>query len=113
MNFDYGASSIQSAVRRQSLVPLVAFRPWVNLGKIRRDTMSIAHIYAGANVHRDVGCDVDRDVARSGLQIGIQAFAAGITSFTVIPPALVSARAEGPVKLDTATARLCVNVSLG
>ena len=58
--------------------------------------MSVAHIDAGTHVNRYVGGNIDRDVACARLQIGIVTLSTPVfTSFTVIPPAPVSARAEG------------------
>ena len=86
----------------------------VNIRKIGRDAMPVAHVDAGTHIDRHIGGNIDRDVARARFQIGIAALAAGVHQLHGDPARAGFRRRRGhAVELDAAAACLRVNVSLG
>src|ERR1700758_3528746 len=72
MHLQRRSASVQLAVGMQSLwPPIAAFAAHMDLGEIRSDAMSIAHIHAGTKVETNLGGNVNRDVSGSGFEIGI------------------------------------------
>ena len=91
-----------------------AFAADVDVGEIRRDAVSVAHIDAGTHIDGHIRRKVDRDVARARLQVRIVPLSPRIHQLHCdAARAGFRLRRRHAVQLDPAAPGLGVNVSLG
>src|SRR5579864_1919401 len=115
MHLHHWSAAVQFAFGGQSFrAPLIPFATDVDVGKIRRNTMPVAHVHAGADVHSNVGCNVDGDVAGASLEVGIVTLAAGVNQLhgDSSRPGFC-ARRRHTVQLDASAPSLGLDMAFG
>src|SRR5215471_3101477 len=108
-------TAIELPFSRQRLrSPISALTVDMNVGEIRSDAMSVAHIDTGADVNGDIGSNVHGNVAGTCLKIRVTALAAIIHQLYRDSAGACFGSCRGySIELDSATTRLSMDVSFG